>query len=82
MSTKRKEEAMEAETPDSLTPIEILRRLESLERKVIEAAKAWRRAQGEVDGTQPQVVRVWDELRRMTDALIDFESSQYLPPSG
>lgn len=65
-----------------LPMIEIDAERTRLERAVIEAAKAWRRAQGEIDGTKLHVVHAWDELRRTTDALIDFESSQRSPPSG
>lgn len=53
-----------------------------LERDVIEAARHWRRAQGEsqhvaeVDAGRLLVVRSWIKLRNAIDGLIDFESSQ------
>lgn len=53
-----------------------------LERELIEAAKIWRRAQGEacdvaeVDAISPTIVRAWAKLRKVVDALIEFESSQ------
>lgn len=53
-----------------------------LESKIVEAARYWRRAQGEslhiaeVDATRLLVVRAWFMLRKTVDALNEFESQQ------
>lgn len=68
----------------SLTPTEILQRLETLEREVIEAAKEDLQSEVRREGDHgiDRMIAARRAYRAAVLALIEFESSLHSPPSG